>query len=610
MALILPTPSDSDDVWGTELNTAITGVNAAASAAATAAASAAKITATDVSGNPILTASSGQYAVLLASAMGAVNGIATLDSGGRIPIGQMGNLTYQSVGAAAAQHQHGLADLPEAAKAINASPAIGIFNTTTNTWPARSSLTTSSSRTVIWYGNATLPADAVANVDLLFSATTTGTTIPDPPSDPTNGGTSPTGVVMVAPTVNVSGNAYNITAHLTNGTTATTFANIQLAVRGPSGTAQDTGFLSAVSLASGGVQALSGSGTASTTGTWSCWIAYNITGGADQASWIDGPVTTFTVASTGGVPPTSGGKALPVLGLSGLPWNSGVCDFSDGDITQAGKFATWRNRPLDAIMYFPGRGSTSDMSYLDTGLTSFPGYRVISLPSQPSNYDNSYAAGGSLNTFWTQYGASLKAAGWNDGRTIIRLNWEANLSSWPHNWGAGGGASAYVQAFKNVVNAVKVNAPTVRFTMCMNRGSVLNGVNWKTDIMNPLLGYANGVGLDWYAFAPAQGDQSSFDGAANNDPGGNTIAAYCRTNNLYMSIDEWGACSANVAYGGTGDSAFWIGAMHTWMAANDDVMLLEYYFDVNADGLDQQIYPVDTKPLSSAAYISTSNWGR
>lgn len=619
MSIELPEPSPTDDVWGEELNTAIESIKATADAAAAAAASNVSVDDVDANGNPILTFGASSIAVLKADALGAPSGAASLDSSGKVPRIQMTNLGYADVGAAPATHTHALAELPSVNLAINASPAIALFNTTTNSWPLRTSLTNSLTRTVIWWGDAAIPTYAIPGVDIYFGPKTSGATVPVPtvPTPPT-----PTPdvnlITLSTPVVTVNGSLYNITSTATV-TGAKTFAYLQLAVRGPNGEQQDTGYNNDVTIPASGSLNLIGDGTATSAGTWTVYAAYNLTGGADQASWINGPSQTFSIAAVGGgggTPGTGtpGSGSVPLIGRSGLAWNSGVCDRSNGNITDCTAFGNWRGRNLDSIMVFPGRANTSELSWLPDSLTTFPGYRVICISSQPDGQNCSVGASGSLNSFWTGYGQSIVAKGWNDGRTILRINWEGNGDWFSWSW-VKTGAADYVNAFKNVVNSVRAGgANKVKFSMCMNRGNVNGGINWKTQIMDPLIGYVDMIGLDWYDFAPAQTNDSQFSFAQSQDPGGDSIAAYCRAKGLKMSIEEWGVCSAS-PHGGGGDSngPYWLGKMYNWMAANADVFVNDMYFNINPpDQLGQLLYPSNEtiKPISAAAYKASNRWGR
>lgn len=618
MSLELPEPA-ADDVWGNQLNEAITGVGSVAAAAQAAALNAVNVTTTDASGNPIINYGVNSAAVLLATSVGQPGGVASLDSGGQIPKIQMGNLSYTDVGAAAAQHTHALKDLPDVSKALDASPAIALFNTGTQKWPSRISLTTSATRSVIWWGDATIPSDAVPNVDMFFGPTASGGTAtnPIPVTPPTNTPDPVTGIALSTPTVATNGSLYNLSAVFTNGSTPTNFAYIQLAVRGPNGEQQDTGFNVNAALAAAQTLTVTGSGSAGSTGSWKAYLSYNTTGGTSQASWIDGPAVTFTISTTGGG--IGGGSAtgsqsnIPLIGRSGLPWNDGIF-YNGGQVTDANAFAQWRNRPLDSIMYFTGRASWNDIMWMRDDLTAWPGYRIVCVPSQPEPMDNSSTANGSNNAFWTSYGLALKNKGWNDGRTIIRLNWEANGNWYDWNWGKGGGPSAFVNAYKNVVNSIRINAPKTIFDLTVNKSSRDAGnYTWQTDIYLPLVNHFDIVGLDWYDHGPAQTTQSAFDSAAAQDPGGESVAAFCRAHSKVMWLQEcglsWGAPPAY--YGGQDDPGFW-DKMWVWVHNNLDIFAGMTTYNDKGTGnppLMHSMFNPNYNPNGANEYKLPTRWG-
>jgi hypothetical protein len=600
--LNLPDPDSTLDVWGDQLNDAIELVNDKVGQAE------ARIDA--------LEASSGSTVGTVPLAMlGAINGVATLDGGGQIPLSQTGNISPTSIGAANLQHQHTLADIPDIARTLRGTPAFIIYNTTTSQWPtSRASVTTDVLRPVIWFGGTALPADAIPAVDawiktdanqLVVTAAGAGTTTP-PPSSGT--------ITLAAPSVTVNGSAYNISALFTNGSTAKTFTYIQLAVRGPGGSPNaDTGYNNNVTLAAGATLTLTGSGNATATGAWTVRISYS----ADGTTWVDGPTTTFTIASLGGgtTPPPAGdtgSRTIPLIGRSGLAWNSGVFR-NAGSLTSANEFAAFRGRPLDSITYFTGRTNQTDFNQLRSDLNSWPGYRIICVPSQVASRGN-YGTNSSDQAFWANWGTLAKNQGWNDGRTIVRLNWEANGDWYPWAW-VNGGASLFVTTYMNTVNAIRSTAPKMLFNLTMNRNNVNGGVNWKTQIYQPLLNHFDIIGLDSYDDWPNQSTDSGFTSALANDPGFTSIAAFCRANGKMMWFDEWGPShrpDAGSAAGG--DDPYYISRMYQLMAANADVVAGEtFYEDRGTNGQDGNLMADDKgasrNPNSIIEYRKTTRWG-
>jgi hypothetical protein len=621
MSLNLPEPSPTGDVWGNQLNDAISGlvqiaVDAAVAAGGIALGDYVKFSNPGRGNITPISQLVGTSEFWLAAAGGLKNGLATLDDAAQLPLNQAGNISYATVGAAAAKHTHPVADIPDVARALDAAPAIAIFNTTTNTWPARVTLTTSLTRTVIWFGDADLPTDARAGIDLFFGPDNRGGgTVPNPGSDPGNGTTTPdpgTGNVTGAPTVTVNGSEFNLAATFTNGTTATTYAYLQLAVRGPNGESLDTGYLTNVTLAANAAQALSGSGTATSTGTWSAWIAYNVTGGADQVNWVDGPKTTFAISSLGGgvTPPPAGdpggSRTIPLLGRSGLGWNSGVF-YDAGSITAATNFAKWRGRKLDSIMYFPGRGSDNDLNYRINQLDSWAGYRIFSVPCQPDKTGN-LGTSTTYTNFWKQWGTDAKAQGWNDGRTIVRLNWEGNGNWYAWAW-VNGGSALFVQTYMNVVNAIRSTAPKMLFDFTMNRNNNYTGQDWRTAIADPLINHYDIIGLDSYDDFPGAPNLSLWNQQIAQNPGPTSIADYCRTKGKMMWFQEWS--SSHRPDGSPGnDNPFYITQMWTWMNANIDILAGEtYYEDNGTNSQNGTLYSSSFNPNAGAAYRALTRWG-
>jgi hypothetical protein len=604
MPIDLPDPDEIVDVWGEQLNTAIESVEATAEAAATAAATNVSVD-TESDADLVINYGENTATLLKTSAVGAPSGVASLDSASQVPVEQLGNLTFGDVGAAAASHQHSLSDLPQVSLTLNAAPAFATFNTTTQQWPFRTDITSDLTKTVVWFGDADIPTYAVPGVDLFYGPRKSGTTTdtPTPPDDPTETPDA-NGVTLSQPVVTVSGSTYNITATVTTNSNLT-FTYLQLAVRGPNGEQQDTGFNNNA-VVNSTTRTVTGTGNATTTGNWTVRLAYNITGGAAQSNWVDGLSRTFAIADLGGVP--SG--AYPPLGRSLFTWNSGVYH-ANGQVTSCEQFFDWRNREGDAIMYFTGRESFSALSWLRDDLTAWPGYRIIAVSSQPTGQSNAATAAGTNNAFWVQYGLNLKNKGWNDGRTIVRLNWEANGNWYSWSW-VNGGAAQYVNAFKNVVNSIRVHAPLTKFDFCLNKDSQNGGVVWQTQIADPLIGFIDSIGLDHYDHGPAQNTETSWSTAVAQDPGLTSVSTYCRANGLKMSLDEWGLSRGGTGFTGGGDNPFFLNKMWAWINANTDVLAIETYYNDNGAPATflHKVFPDTDNPTASAVYRATNRWGR
>jgi len=296
---------------------------------------------------------------------------------------------------------------------------------------------------------------------------------------------------------------------------------------------------------------------------------------------------------------------VPVLGRSGLPFNAGLF-MGNGSASSRAAFESWRGRLTDAAMYFPGRATWSEMLWLNDELNGYQGYRIIALPTQPTSMNNSSTAAGNNNQWWRDYGTALVNKGWHDGRTILRLNWEANLTGNPYAFDKPN-AATFVNAVKNVVNSVRQTAPNTKFSLCVNKSNIIPGIDFYTQIATPLLAHIDIISLDWYDHGPAQVDTNSWNTAANQVPGGNNMVAFCRANGKKMWLEEWGVSRGNASQGwpGGGDNPFFIQKMWEFINANLDVIVGETtYNDPGAPStLNHVLYPRNSgNPNASDRY--------
>jgi hypothetical protein len=200
----------------------------------------------------------------------------------------------------------------------------------------------------------------------------------------------------------------------------------------------------------------------------------------------------------------------------------------------------------------------------------------LSVPAQPASQNNTVGGGSAGTTFWTQWGKDAKAQGWDDGRTIVRLNWEANGNWYPWAWYTG--ASQFVNTYKNVVNCIRLNTTKMIFNLNMNRANVNGGITWNTQVYDPLIEHFDIIGLDWYDDFPAQNTTSSFNSAKAANPGPTSVASYCRTKGKMMWLDEWGLSHRPDGPHG-GDDPFFIDAVYDWGVENADVLAGETWYE-------------------------------
>jgi hypothetical protein len=500
------------------------------------------------------------------------------------------------------------------------SVVFAVFNEVTNTWPLRSSVTTSPTQVVIWVGNAKLQDPGgegpVAGVDLWYGPLNGSSVIPGDTPPATENPDPVTGISMTAPAHSEAGATITLSGTLTT-TTSTTFAFLQIATRGPGGQKIDTGFRPGVTV--DGTITLNGSVTATQSGTWTVFVTYNLTGAAD--GWVDGPTVAFTVTvPENPTPPTGTPGAIPLLsgrsGGSGLPWNSGT--FQSGNSVSANQtFGTWRNRPIDAFVTFQGRDTWSNMFTIDSSWAAFTGLIINSIPPQPTGQNDSATAAGTNNQRWRDYGSALTAAGLNRDTYMLRI-WEVN-GDW-YDWAMGGGQNSpatFVAAMRNLSTSVKATAPNIKISVNFNRGNSF-GATWQTAVMDPLIQtgpsgrYVDNIGLDTYDWYPGQTNLSNWNSAKAQNPGLDSIATYCRANGIQMSLEEWALVSSSggSAGNGGGDNPYYITQMWDWFVANSDILSYEgYYNNPGAPSTLQHVISTGAYPNAAAAYRSTSRWG-
>jgi hypothetical protein len=295
---------------------------------------------------------------------------------------------------------------------------------------------------------------------------------------------------------------------------------------------------------------------------------------------------------------------IPNVGCSGIGWNSGVFVSGSG-LEDSKAFGAWRGRPIDNLLFFPGRDSWSGMAWVADELDAFGGLRILALPTQPESMDNTSTANGDNDQWWRDYGTMLTGRGYNVPTTVLRLNWEANgtFTPWAYSKPS---AAAFIAAIKNVVTAVRSTAPNVLISMCLNKGSRITGIDWANDIFEPLLGYYDICSLDWYNHGTL-----TFEKNLTEEPGGPSVVAFCRANGLLYAEDEW-AVSHGVpgSYAGGGDDPAWIIDKWAWFKENSDILAYESYFNTIGDPPTRHHSLTDgTNPKAAAAYRDPRRWG-
>ena len=277
-------------------------------------------------------------------------------------------------------------------------------------------------------------------------------------------------------------------------------------------------------------------------------------------------------STTTPTPPSTAGK-VPLIGKSKLPFNSVV--FGHG--ANPSSFESWRNRPVDGVLYFPARHQWADMGQLPSRRAG--DLMIYSIPPFPQNIGGSNAkvATGQYDTEIRALAARMKAAGWNTNRTVIRLGWENN-GSW-YQWGQDrGGAEAFKASYRRFVTQSRAAGLTnVKWDWNLNKGpqAYNAGVSWTTGY--PGDDVVDVIGIDAYdmwnpSFTDAQWEANMM----RRNPGLQEVADFARARKKQIALDEWGV--VHDTHGG-GDNPFYIAKMFGFVKANADIMAWENTYD-------------------------------
>jgi hypothetical protein len=475
----------------------------------------------------------------------------------------------------------------------------------------------------VWDENgsgAAPPPQARGGYDLWFGPVTGATNVPDPTPepDPEDPQEDPNGVTLHAPVPSVNGASVSLSAQV-DTSASKTFRYLQIAVRGPAGQNQDVGH--APNRTVDGTTTLAGGFVAGQSGTWRAYTSYNLTGGAAQSAWTDGPAVEFGVTVPTPGSPVPGG--IELTGRSGLDINLGV--FVGGsDIASTGYFTTYLGRPIDAYLTFTGRSSWSAMHTIHSSWAAFVaagGIVINANPPQPEPQKNGDTAAGLNNTRWRDYGTALAGAGLNTGTFVNRIGWECNGNWYKWSWGSPdignqNTPESYIAAVKHVSDSIKTTAPNTKISVNFNRNNKRTGYDWRT-LLNALLGngpnsgqpYIDVVGLDSYDMYNAATDASTWTAQINQDPGPLSLASWCRANGKQLAYEEWGPVRSGGANGtGGGDNPYYCHAMADLMRSQTDI--LAYSIAYEHEGTNDYSHswvpsnsPEYPKPNFSAAFL-------
>lgn len=355
------------------------------------------------------------------------------------------------------------------------------------------------------------------------------------------------GLTLSVPVVKVTKSKYAIVAKATPHETfqATYF---QIAVRGPG--ANDLALHPGQKFTVGKPVTLNASGTG-IAGTYTAYLAYSI----DGTTWVDGPKATFTVAPQDSVPPVTrppaGGGKLPLIGKSGLEFNSLVFRSTREETLEFGRR---RGVPMDGLLYFTPRQSWQDLRYhpdgqqqmLDEGMIV-----VTSMPHAPESEGevmNERGANDGYRDEQRALGKWMADNGFNSSTHALRIDWEAN-GDWYH-WSANrpGGWQALREAIKNCVINLRAGGCTKNpFDLCYNKGPNQSGAAYE---FFPGAEYIDIVGIDQYdMWAPSFNDED-WEREMAKGPSARTNAAFAAEHGIQWSWDEGGNTHGDSNQGG------------------------------------------------------------
>ena len=295
--------------------------------------------------------------------------------------------------------------------------------------------------------------------------------------------------------------------------------------------------------------------------------------------------------------------------VSGLPWASGV----NGSSAENAAYAAWRgNRKLDVRTIFHGRNtwthliaSGSALSYSVTGGPGATGRLVVALAMLPVSHAGQLeqCAAGQFDTqIRSVVGAMLRngaqTAADSGKPVIVRLGWEANLTTGGHPWRATGDGTSWRNCFRRWVNILNpvTDASTTPPTRQKNFLVVWNMAN-RGDFTYPIENlwpgdeYVDIVGSQFYDRCPPlpEGDRYEFAKRLdarnhhNNPAGPRAWLEFAKAKGKPYAMPEWGIGGPRDVCDAPGvDNPYFIQKMYEFFWQNAADLAFEAYF--NASG--------------------------
>jgi hypothetical protein len=341
-------------------------------------------------------------------------------------------------------------------------------------------------------------------------------------------------------------------------------------------------------------------------------------GGMDAGS--DGGPPDAGDAGDAGDPPDviDAGDDDAEVPLPEITWPTG--SHPGNDLAQYLEFGEWRDRPLAFAHVFPDRATWQGLinpAWPFDMFTPFQGRMMMSVPPYPIGMDlnNQDCAAGMYDDEWAQLGTFLTARGRGD--TIIRLGWGPNDND--HEWAVAAGATPdtideadrddWVQCFRNVVDAVRGNAPDVEIDWTINPFGPPMIAAYDPFLTYPGDDYVDYVGMELFDMHPPVHNQADWDTACNGPTGLCTLATFARARGKRIGIAEWGVvgCAGDGQPDTTGvtggDNPFFIRKAVETFAANADIMGYDAYFEDGNVDLCSNLFEGGMNPESAAMYL-------
>lgn len=272
----------------------------------------------------------------------------------------------------------------------------------------------------------------------------------------------------------------------------------------------------------------------------------------------------------------------------------------DDSIAQYQSFSEWIGQPVSYRVVFADEASWRSIAapyFLratrDWLALNPRNVEVVSVPlaTKASSSDVLEAiASGQQDETYRELARRLKQAGAPE-RVIVRLGWELN-GDW-FAWTATRSPESFVQAYRQVVQVMRKEAPGLRFEWNVAREGKRD-FDWKQAY--PGNEVVDIVSMDVY-------DQytKDWDDILNGTRGLIAFRAFAREKGKPEAYTEW---ALSTSAHGHGDDPRFVEHMHAWFTAPDARVLYQAYWNTHSGGPDSAVSGPDAGrvPMGSAQY--------